>query len=275
MSKTQQALSIFNKPVPIPPHIADAPCVGRNAGGEELVDIEIDMLGYPVKCTATRQDAARLEKMNRRKHELRAAVQTETIAASERYRKRPIPANRKTLLGAIERHLGSCESHERADLMWRAVLVQPSEIFWPIVINNWSSCDASYHVANVLLRLMRRHGARDRRKWMNAKQREIYDALPDRVEVWRGSDRKRVRSIAWSTSRKVAERFATGMRGGAFTNPVIAHAFIPKEHVFWVDEGDEQEIVLEPTRLRKLTVENFDKDLSGRATKRSRSRSSA
>lgn len=48
------------------------------------------------------------------------------------------------------------------------------------------------------------------------------------------------------------------MRGGAFPDPVIAHAFIPKEHIFWADEGGEQEIVLDPKRLRKLTVESFD-----------------
>jgi hypothetical protein len=75
------------------------------------------------------------------------------------------------------------------------------------------------------------------------------------VEVWRGTDRKRVRSIVWTQDRKVAERFATGMRGGSFPDPVIAHAFIPKEHVFLAYGGDgdgnrsEAEIVLDPRRL--------------------------
>jgi len=103
------------------------------------------------------------------------------------------------------------------------------------------------------------HGGKDRRKWMSPEQRKIYDALPDLVKVCRGTARSRVRSIAWSTRREAAEGFATGMRGGPFADPVIAQAFIPKEAIFWAGDGSEAEIVLDPRRLRKLTVESFDK----------------
>jgi len=256
---TKRVPSIFHEAVPIPPHIENAPVVGHDEEtGEELVEIEIDLLGRPTKSMATRQLAAQLEEGNRRRHEHRAEVQSKMIAASERYLEKPTKANRKRLLDAIDSRVGFCDSHERAELMMDAIIFEPSEIFWPVIINNWSACDGSYHVASALLRLMRVHSRHDRRKWMSAEQREIYDTLPDPVEVWRGTAREHVRSIAWSTSRSVAERFATGMRAGPFADPVIAHAFIPKEHIFWADEGSEQEIVLDPKRLRKLTVESFD-----------------
>jgi hypothetical protein len=258
---TRQAASLqeFIASLPIPPHIQNAPAVGVDPEtGEESIMWPVDFLGRPMLTKLSRRMAAYFEHGKNYRSSQRALNRHKMISASERYREKPTATNRKKLLGVISNYVGFCDSHERAELMMEAIMFEPSEIFWRVIIDNWSACDASYHVAGVLLRLMRIHGRHDRRKWMNAKQREIYDALPDLVEVWRGTDRSRVRSIAWSTSRKVAAGFATGMRGGAFPDPVIAHAFIPKEHIFWADEGGEQEIVLDPKRLRKLTVDNFD-----------------
>jgi predicted DNA-binding transcriptional regulator AlpA len=57
---------------------------------------------------------------------------------------------------------------------------------------------------------------------------------------------------------KMAEFFAIHRRGASFPDPVIAHAFIPKAHVFYADNGrNEAEVVLDPRRLRKLTIEPF------------------
>jgi hypothetical protein len=87
-------------------------------------------------------------------------------------------------------------------------------------------------------------------------QREIFDALPDEITVFRGCSRSRVRGVAWTTDRRVAEGFAHGHRFIRVPDPVVASAIIPKEHIFfWTDERNEKEVVLEPRRLRKLAVE--------------------
>jgi hypothetical protein len=40
------------------------------------------------------------------------------------------------------------------------------------------------------------------------------------------------------------------------SDPVIASAEIPKEHIFFVtDDRNEKEVVLNPRRLRKLVIE--------------------
>ena len=94
-------------------------------------------------------------------------------------------------------------------------------------------------------------------EYMPPEIRTAYDALPDLIEVWRGTDRKRVRNFSWTTKPEKAEFFAVHRRGMPFPNPVIAHAFIPKEHVFYADNGrNEAEVVLDPRRLRKLTIES-------------------
>ena len=46
-------------------------------------------------------------------------------------------------------------------------------------------------------------------------------------------------------------------RGRPFPNPVIAHAFIRKADIFAVSQArNEFEIILDPRRLRKLTIES-------------------
>jgi hypothetical protein len=243
----------------IPDHIKNAPVVGyEEESGEELVGIEFDFLGRPMKSRATRFIAARLAEGNRRIAEQKAENQESLAAAQSLYISKPTAKTRQAYLEAINDVVGLCGSHERGEIMMNCIMEAPSEIFWPVVIDNWCACDNSWHVAGVLAALMRIHGGKDRRKWMSPEQRKIYDELPDLVKVWRGTARSRVRSIAWSTRREAAVGFATGMRGGPFADPVIAQAFIPKDAIFWVGDGSEAEIVLDPRRLRKLTVESFD-----------------
>jgi hypothetical protein len=255
----KSASSIFDEAVFIPEHIKNSPVVGyEEETGEELVEIEIDVLGRPMKSMATRLLAARLADGDQRGAEQQIEYQEKLAAAQSLYLSKPTAKARHAYLDAISNVVGFCDSHERAEIMMTCVMGMPSEIFWPVVIDNWSVCDDSWHVAGVLVALMRIHRGKKRRKWMSPEQRKIYDALPDLVEIWRGTARSRVRSISWSTRREAAEGFATGMSAGPFADPVIAHAFIPKDAIFWAEDGDEAEIVLDPRRLRKLKVENFD-----------------
>ena len=69
----------------------------------------------------------------------------------------------------------------------------------------------------------------------------------------------------WTTDRNVAEDLARGHRSIWVSEPVVASALIPKEHIFFItDDRNEKEIVLNPCRPRKLAIEPFYAILDGR-----------
>jgi len=89
--------------------------------------------------------------------------------------------------------------------------------------------------------------------YLEPSARTFYDALPEIIPVWRGCEAGRERGLYWTTDRSVAEGFAEGKR---FSNerPTVVQAQIPKPHVFAVFVNrQENEIVLDPRRLRKLS----------------------
>jgi hypothetical protein len=87
----------------------------------------------------------------------------------------------------------------------------------------------------------------------------FFDALPDPVPVFRGCSRKHVKALCWITDRKVAEKFAGGIRVPV-PSPVVASALITKDDVFGVcTRRNESDVLLDPSGLMELTVERLKK----------------
>ena len=175
--------------------------------------------------------------------------------ASAAYKENPTPRRRKALLGAIFDITSAWSSHIRTDKLIEAAWREPPEIWWPAFFDAWSVCDAgAWAWRSWFLHKFRTQPAI---AYLDDEDREFYDNLPELIEVWRGADRRTVRNFSWTTDKKTAELFAVHRRGRAFTDPVIAHAFIRKADVFAAIGGrGEREIILEPRRLRKLTIES-------------------
>jgi hypothetical protein len=94
-------------------------------------------------------------------------------------------------------------------------------------------------------------------------QRQFFETLPLRVRVFRGCSRPRVRGVSWAIDRAVAEGFARGHRGIRVPDPVVASAVIPKEYIFFAtNDRSEQEVVLNPCRLRRVTIELYTQPVS-------------
>ena len=130
----------------------------------------------------------------------------------------------------------------------------PPEIFWRALMNEWNTCDATWDHRARLLQAMQ--SAMPSMAFLSLAQREVLATLTRQVQVFRGCSVPRVRSVAWTTNRAVAEEFARGHRHPQLPEPVLATAVIPKEHIFFVtSDRNENEIVLNPRRLRKLVVE--------------------
>jgi hypothetical protein len=229
---------------------------------EPLVEVPMDLLDHKHTAMMGASQAKLYLKSLKAGERARERLRRKRAKASEAYREKPTARRREALIDAIGRVTGYCNSHERAGIMLAALCGERAEIFRLVFELDWPARDASWRYSFWPLDMLRwnAHGKLD---YITPEHRAAYDALPDLVEVWRGTDRTRIRSIAWTLNRKVALGLATGMRGGSLPDPVIAHAFIPKEHIFiaYIDSPDgrgEAEVVLDQRRLRKLTIEQFD-----------------
>jgi len=178
-------------------------------------------------------------------------------AAIALYVRSPNTDHEKAALAAV----GQCSLFEGSEYRLLTVLplieLAPPEIFWPAFLEAWSFCDATWSYRSEILRAMKDAGSA--LAFLAPSQRQFFDTLPTVVRVFRGCSALRVRGIAWSTERSVAEGFARGHRLIRVPEPVVASALIPKEHIYFVtDERNEKEVVLNPRRLRQVIVEPFD-----------------
>lgn len=140
------------------------------------------------------------------------------------------------------------------DLMRR---VSSPAVFWRIFILGWSECDDTWSESLVLLRILHEHGSGA--QFLQGEARSFYEGLPDLVPIFRGCSRQRLRGLSWTTNLEIAEGFARGHRNIRVPDPIVATAKIPKEAIFAVCvERGESELVINPRRLRTLTVTDYE-----------------
>jgi hypothetical protein len=93
--------------------------------------------------------------------------------------------------------------------------------------------------------------------FINPEDRAFYDGLPERVTVFRGCGRRRVRGMPWTTDRERAVFFARGGRFPSPPDPVIACAEVAKADLFFVSVArKESEVILDPYSIKRLRLES-------------------
>ena len=159
----------------------------------------------------------------------------------------------------IGRNLSLFGSHERASQLWASTAFEPPEVFWPVVLDGWNTCDGMLDLRTIMLDTFRRRAAQlSPIMFMDADDRAFFDGLREPVTVFRGCGKRHVRGMAWTTDRKIAEFFARGGRFPQPRDPVIATAEIEKSAVFFVTQSrNESEVVLDPYRVKRLRLEPF------------------
>lgn len=95
---------------------------------------------------------------------------------------------------------------------------------------------------------------------MDHDELSVLASLPDTLTIYRGakikdnSIRKTAYALSWTRDYATARRF--GLHGHGFTQGVVLSAEISKSEILalWETSGAEPEVVVNPTRLRKVRV---------------------
>lgn len=142
-------------------------------------------------------------------------------------------------------------STNRLSVLLDRVANAEGDIFWPVFLAGWTSCDATWPYRKRLLAALRRNKGVDWRHHARPDALGFHDRLPDVVTVYRGGTSRRVRyGLSWTTDRKVAEKFARGHRFIPVPYPAVACARVPKTSIFAVfTDRAEDEVLVDPRHL--------------------------
>lgn len=119
-----------------------------------------------------------------------------------------------------------------------------TDTFWQLLFREWPSFDAIPHLeyADLMQRLRRVRPV----ELMPSEMRSFYEALPDKVAVYRGGDGWDVMGgLSWTLDYEVAETFARGHRGMFNPHPVVISGVVAKDDIaFATNERGEKEVVV-------------------------------
>jgi hypothetical protein len=189
------------------------------------------------------------EERRKERAKIDARERRDCVNASRLYRESPTASHRDALLEAIYRQTRSCNSPERAAKLVPLIENEPPEIFWPIFLSEWTSCDAAWRWQQKLIPILRRVRPCPREIYLeHAKDNgQFWSSLPDDLTLYRGCSRAHVNAISWTTNRSIAEGFAKGHRFIPVPDAAIATATIRKADIFAAtDDRKESEIICLP-----------------------------
>jgi hypothetical protein len=158
-------------------------------------------------------------------------------------------------LDDIVRFLIQFDSYARTEPMTWLLMLAAAQLRLKIFLEYGNLCDAPWPYRSSIAEYLRQARTEiDLIEVLGPVERAFYEALPDPIPVWRGCERGRERGLHWTTNRALAEDFAQGKRC-INKNPTVVAAEIPKQHVFAVfTSRQEEEVVVDPRRLRKLNA---------------------
>ncbi|MDE4303655.1 hypothetical protein PXK30_09440 [Phaeobacter gallaeciensis] len=147
-------------------------------------------------------------------------------------------------------------SHERVEPLLAIMQdMEPREAL-ELFRDEWSGCDDTRaYTTHVVDTLEAISYDLDWRDVLTDDDRKKFDALPDQIMVWRGSDESTIKGACWSLDRKVAEKFARGHRMMCNPRPTLARAVVSKWDVlFFFTDRNESEVLLDPFDLPEMEI---------------------
>jgi hypothetical protein len=221
-----------------------------------IVTVKQNIMGRLMDVRMTAADAAMLARLQRQREAEKQRRMDKARAVMQRYDCTLDGRHQKKVLQAIYHYSNWASSEDRLSCVLSLIEFAAPGIFWPALMETWSGFDATWDARSRLLRAL--HAMEPAVPFFSQAQGAFFNALPAQVTVFRGCSRPRLRGVAWTTDRSVAEGFARGHRNIRVPESVLASAIIPKEHIFFVtDDRSEKEVVLNPRRLRSLVSEPY------------------
>jgi hypothetical protein len=144
---------------------------------------------------------------------------------------------------------------ERALDFLLATMEEPDDVFWPVLLDNWSGFESLHVLRRDMLAILRQRAARSRAEdFYSAGDRALWAALPSRVPVYRGcQSRRHARQLSWTTELAVTQWFA---RRFCPPGPIVASGEIDKSDIFFITNARrESEVVLDPYKVRGFRLE--------------------
>lgn len=132
----------------------------------------------------------------------------------------------------------------------------PPEIFWPAFQRVWSGCDNTWDQRKRLYDALTENSPSH--PFLEGNDLAFWQALPDRVPVFRGGDWSHGLGLSWTTSKEVAESFARGHRGIRYSWPVVFEGSIRKQSILTVvTDRNEFEVIVRPKAVRRNQVHRW------------------
>lgn len=152
------------------------------------------------------------------------------------------------ILELIESRMVWCGSHERLGELLHLLRRAGARTFWNALAEWWTLCDDTWPHRPELLRQLRRHGPG--RNYLPARDRSFLDALPERVTIYRGCSRSRVRGVSWTTDPEIAAGFARGHRAIPVPDPVVVEAEVDRARILAAfTDRQEAEVLVDPLAI--------------------------
>lgn len=146
-------------------------------------------------------------------------------------------------------------STNRLSTMIKLTAFSSPDTFWRVFNQCWADCDDTWGQQDDLLNTLEHfhHEDSSPQDFMGPEAKDFFFKLPDRITVYRGCDRSRVRAISWTTDLKIAQSFARGHRGIRLPDPVVMTAKVWKRDVITtIQHRKESEVIVDPRSLRYL-----------------------
>ena len=160
------------------------------------------------------------------------------------------------MTGRADEVLQYCDSYSRMGTLVDLADELSRDDWHAVLGREWSCCDNIGAYRATLRRLLPTHGPV--RPMMTADEQAAYDALPERITVYRGCDTHNMRGASWSLDRDVARRFPFLMRYRA-ARPLLVTATVLKSRVLALKLDRSETVVItfhaRQTRLEALGVE--------------------
>ncbi|HEX3341632.1 MAG TPA: hypothetical protein VHT68_20955 [Pseudolabrys sp.] len=171
------------------------------------------------------------------------------------------PVIQKRLIQHVTSAAMTAGSHHRTPELIHVLELCDSEVFWPLFLDMWPVMEnAGAYNAWLCDMLRARHEIDHFSNYAEPEDRAFYDSLPNEFEVFRGSGDFNVKAFSWTLDRKTAEFFACYHRFAGYKTRLVSTARIRKRDVFFVFDGTEKEIGLDPKKLRGLKSEEVTPD---------------